>query len=741
MVNENEEHPQAENGPEGNGEPIEIAEAAETTVPSPQPGIPSSRKGRLVRKISYGVLGLIGVCVVAFAVAYVLTPVPSTQQVDAREQLNVFYYADGKTIIAQEGTNRQPVPLDKVSEAMQQAVISAENRSFRTDPGISFKGTVRAFWSTVSGAQVQGGSTITQQMVRNYYSGLSQERSIFRKLKEVMVSLKVSRSQDKDWIMEQYLNTIYFGRQSYGIQAAAQSYFNKDAENLSPAESAYLSATIQQPSLYQKVTKNNREQLKKRWQYVVDGMVTAGDLTQDEASKLKFPTPAKEKQKNIYQGQVGYMVNVAKKELHEKHGVSDRRLALGGFKVVTTFRKPLMDAAVKAVKDNVPSDMPKEQRVGLSAVDPQTGEVLAFYGGRDYLKEQLSSAFGMRAQAGSGFKPYVLAAALADGKELTDTVDGSSYVAANGKVIGNSHGGSYGYLNLVQMTRDSVNTAYVRLAQEVGNSEVTKMAESLGIPKSQLTANDADKSESYALGVADVSPTQQAGAYGAFANGGEFHAPHVIKSFTNRDKRTKKVEVEGVRVFSKDVAADATYALQQVVTSGTATGAQLYDGRDVAGKTGTTDGGAAVWFNGFIPQMSTSVGIFHSKFPNKPLDLRGYSAYGGVLPAQVWRAFMSEATQGMAVKDFPEPSSYYTYQPDPAPADEPSGPDPSPSATDPASPSTPPDEEEPPVEEEPEPLPEDPDEDVDLPGPDPGPGPEDPGPDPLPEDFPQQQQP
>ncbi len=671
MVNENEEHSQPEHGDD------------EPAVPSRQEGIsPSPRRGRLVRRVSYGVLVLLGVCVVGFAVAYILTPVPSTQQVEAREQLNVFYYADGKTIIAQEGTNRQPVPLDKVSKPLQQAVISAENRSFYTDPGVSFRGTVRAFWSTVSGHQVQGGSTITQQMVRNYYSGLSQERSVFRKLKEVMVSLKVGRSKDKDWIMEQYLNTIYFGRQSYGIQAAAQAYFKKDAKDLDPAESAYLAATIQQPSLYQKVTKANREQLQRRWQYVVNGMVSAGDLSQEDAAKLKFPTPVKQQEKNIYQGQIGYMVNVAKKELREKHGVSDRRLALGGFRIVTTFRKPLMDAAVKAVTENVPSDMPKEQRVGLSAVDPQTGEVLAFYGGRDYLKEQLSSAFGMRAQAGSGFKPYVLAAALADGKELTDTVSGAPYTASDGHVITNSHG-SYGYLNLVQMTRDSVNTAYVRLAQEIGNPKVTAMAESLGIPESQLTANGADKSETYALGVADVSPTQQAGAYGAFANNGTFHAPHVIKSITNRQGRTRQIKVDGVRVFSKDVAADATYAMQQVVTNGTATSAQLYD-RDAAGKTGTTDKGAAVWFNGFIPQMSTSVGIFHSKYPNRSLDLRGYSAYGGVLPAQVWRAFMTEATRGMEVKDFPEPSTYYTYQPDPSPVIvEPSDPAPRPSNTDP----------------------------------------------------------
>ncbi len=728
MVNENEEHPRADDG---------AAENDDTPVPSQQPGLPRPRRGRLLRRISYGVLGIIGACVVAFAVAYILTPVPSTQQLDAREQLNVFYYADGETVIAQEGTNRQPVPLDQVSEAMQQAVISAENRSFYSDPGVSLKGTVRAFWSTVSGAQVQGGSTITQQMVRNYYSGLSQERSIFRKLKEVMVSLKVNRSQDKDWIMEQYLNTIYFGRQSYSVQAAAQAYFAKDAKDLDPAESAYLAATIQQPSLYQKLTKNNRAQLEERWRYVLDGMVSAGNLTAEEAAKLKLPKPVKQKEKNIYQGQVGYMVNVAKKELHEKHGVSDRRLALGGFKVVTTFRKPLMDAAVKAVTDNVPAGMPKEQRVGLSAGDPRTGEVLAFYGGRDYLKEQMSSSFGLRSQAGSGFKPFVLAAALADGKELTDTVDGSTYISSDGHPVNNSGGARYGYLDLVQMTRNSVNTAYVRLAQDIGNSKVTDMAESMGIPRSQLTANGADKAETYALGVADVSTTQQAGAYGAFANGGVFHSPHVIKSFTNRMGKTKKVETEGVRVFSKDVAADATYALQQVVTGGTATSAQLYDGRDVAGKTGTTDKGAAVWFNGFIPQMSTSVSIFNSKSPNKPLDLQGYSAYGGVLPAQVWRAFMTEATRTMPAEEFPSPTTYYTYRPQPQPTADTVRPDPEPSDTgEPSEPAGPPEEEEPPVDEgeEPEPMPEGP---IEEEPPAVEPGPDQPGEQPFQEQEPQ----
>ncbi|MDX6742856.1 transglycosylase domain-containing protein [Actinocorallia sp. A-T 12471] len=634
---------------------------------SPQPGIPRKR-GRWLRRLSWSVLVLLGLGVIAFAVAYKLTPVPETQQLSAREQLNVFYYSDGKTVIVEEGTNRRPVDLSEISQPVQQAVISAENRSFRTDPGVSFSGTFRAIWSTVTGKQVQGGSTITQQMVRNYYSGLSQERSIVRKLKEVMVSLKVSQSKDKDWIMQQYLNTIYFGRQSYGIQAAAQSYFKVDAKDLTVEQSAFLAAAIQQPTPFSKVTKDNRAAVEQRWRYVLNGMVEGGDVTQAEASAMEFPVPVKEQQKNIYKGQIGYMVNIAKKELAEQRGIDDEDLALGGLRIVTTFRKPLMDAAVKAVKDNVPADMPKEQRVGLTSVDPSNGEVVAMYGGRDYLKEAMSSSFGLKAQAGSGFKPFALAAALESGVRLSDTYSGAAPLISNGTPIKNSSGRSYGYLNLVQMTRDSTNTAYVRLAEEVGLDKVTKMAESLGIPESQLTANDANKYPSFVLGTSDVSPAQQAGAYAAFANDGIWYKPHVIKSITNRKGVERKVKVEGVRVMSKDTAADATYAMEQVVNSGTATAASLYD-RDAAGKTGTTDGGAAVWFNGYIPQLSTSVGIFQSKNLSKPLDLSPYSAYGGVLPAMVWRQFMAEATSGMEVKSFPDPVTYdytpqYQYNPD-----------------------------------------------------------------------------
>ncbi|GAA3239398.1 transglycosylase domain-containing protein [Actinocorallia longicatena] len=670
------------------------------------------KKNRILRRAAYTVLGLLGVGVIGFAIAYVLTPVPDGAQLDARKQLNTYYYADEKTVIAEVGTNRTAVPISKVSKAMQQAVISAENRSFYSDPGVSFSGTARAFWSTVSGGQVQGGSTITQQMVRNYYRGLSQERSVTRKLKEVMVSLKVGQSKDKDWIMEQYLNTIFFGRDSYGVQAAAQAYFTKDAKDLTPAESAYLAAAIQQPTVYSNVTKANRAAAEQRWRYVLDGMVAAGNVTADDVAKMKFPKLAKQNLTNIYAGQNGYMIVAANNELRRR-GYSDEQIALGGMKVVTTYQKDKMDAAQAAVK-RVTGGMAKEQEVGLVSVDTSNGEVVGFYGGRNYLDKQLSNSFSSYRQAGSGFKPYVLAAALDQGMKLTDTVSGNQPFRCNPGEAGiNNDGneGSLGEINLVRATAKSSNTAFARLNQDIGADKVTAMAEKFGIPDDQLTAKTdkvgtrLNQTCSFAIGTASLSPVQQAAGYATFANGGTYYKPHVVKAVTPAGGKTKKIVEKGVRAVSTEVAGDATYAMSKVVESGTGAGAQL-DDREAAGKTGTTDDGASVWFNGYVPQISTSVMIFHgsTKKQFKPLVIPGYSAYGGAAPAAIWRDYMTEATRNLEVKDFPEPSTYAsngydrdddeqdtrpTQEPSDRPSEEPSD-DPSTEPTEPTKPTDPP---------------------------------------------------
>ncbi len=614
------------------------------------PRKPRSRKARILRRTVFLLLGFIGFCVAAFGVAYLLTPVPSPQE-KAIAQGPTFYYADGKTVIAKTGINRDAVKLDRIPESTRNAVIAAENGSFYDDPGVSVQGTTRAFWSTVTGQQLQGGSTITQQMVRNYYGGIGKERSVTRKLKEIMVALKVDREKSKDWILEQYLNTIYFGRNAYGVQAAAHAYYGKDVSALTPAEGAYLAAAIQQPSNFADPTGAQRTAAEQRWRSVLGNMARDGYLTSADAAAMEFPTPVKQKITDVLKGQKGYMVNVAKKELTERRGYSEDELNRSGLKITTTFDKRLMDAMKRAVNQNAPDGMSKKIRTGAVSVDPATGQVLAFYGGRGYLEEALSSAFGDWAQAGSGFKPIALAAALEDGRSLSSTYDGSSPQTFAGSSIRNDSNQSFGSVNLVTATQNSINTAYVNLGQDIGTEKIAEMAEKMGIPASQMTKAQRGAA-TFPLGIVSLHPVQQAGVFSTFASEGVYRAPFVVKAVTDNDDHKRTFTEKGKRALSEQNARDATYAMEKVVEGGTGTGAQLPDGRDVAGKTGTTDKGKAIWFNGFIPQMATSVAMFRSD--GKPLNIPGYGAYGGQLPAQIWRTYMTDAVD---IKDY-EPKSF-----------------------------------------------------------------------------------
>jgi membrane peptidoglycan carboxypeptidase len=601
------------------------------------------------------VLGLAGLV----AVVWVLTPIPDTTQKLATAQGSLIYYRDGKTVLARQGVNRKTVTLDKVPQVVRDAVISIENRTFYEDQGVSVPGTARAMWSTVTGNQIQGGSTITQQLVRNYYSGLSQERSAVRKFKEIMIALKVDRSKSKSWVLEQYLNTIYFGRGAYGIQAASQAYFGKDVGKLTPAQGAYLAAVIQQPSRFASPTGADLDAAKVRWRTVVDAMVQTRSLTPAQAATMTFPKLTKVKNPLSLTGQKGYILAQVRAELNS-HGYTDEDIYQSGLKITTTFDKSLMAAAQRAVEETVPSGTSGKVRTGLAAVDPSTGEVVAFYGGKDYQANQYDNAFSAKVQAGSTFKPYTLAAALEDGYDLNTRVNGNSpiHVASAKDPIPNSGGTSYGSaIDLVEATRNSVNTAFVDLAQKVGLNKVAKAAEAAGIPADQI-AKQKDY-PTFPLGTASVSAVQQASGFATFADGGIHREAHSIRSVTDAKGDTRKFTAQGVRAYREQTAVDATFAMQQVVEGGTGTAARLYD-RPAAGKTGTSDSSSAVWFVGYTPQLSTAVNMFRDD--NKTVSVPGYGAlFGGSLPTEVWRAFMSEAMAGKPVKDFPGASSYDPY--------------------------------------------------------------------------------
>ncbi|MGH8882615.1 MAG: transglycosylase domain-containing protein, partial [Stackebrandtia sp.] len=364
-----------------------------------------------------------------------------------------------------------------------------------------------------------------------------------------------------------------------------------------------------------------------------------------------------------YKNQNGFMIEAVQRELL-KRGYNMEQINRGGMKVTTTFNPRLMVAAYKAVTKTRPVGTPRKIQSGLAAVQPGSGEVLAFYGGRGYQHRQFDNAFQARPQAGSAFKPYVLATALSQGVSLRSMVDGSSpKTFAGGYKVSNDGHQSYGIINLATATQKSVNTAFVQLGLEVGLSNVAKTAGSVGIPESQL--KDHTNMAGLSLGIASVTPVEQAGGFASFASGGQFAQPHVIKSITNAsgdpvkdpDGGTFAAKTKPKRVFEQPVVNDLTSALQRVVKYGTATKAQLNMGRPAAGKTGTTDKGAAVWFVGYTPQLAASATMFRDD--NKPITgIPGYSeVYGGQLPAATWKAFMDEALKNQPVKQFPPPSN------------------------------------------------------------------------------------
>lgn len=651
-------------------------------------------------------LGTLGMFALV-AVAYGMTPVPKAGTADAEEEASIFYYSDG-TEIARLGTTRVSVDIKKVPPVVQTAVLSAENREFYNERGVSPTGIARALYNNVTGGSTQGGSGITQQLAKKYY--LSDERTLTRKSKELFIALKLEQQKSKAEILQLYLNTIYFGRGANGIEAAARAYFckppvpkskncgpgkGKTAGELKADEGALLAALIQAPSQYEPYgPPAQRQAMLARYRWVLDGMVQMGklDAASAEKFKLRFPkTLSKPSQSNVYGGQRGYMIEAAKREL-ERKGIPEETVLKQGLRVYTTFDKGMMRQAEQAATKTIPAVSPtnpknKRIQVGLVSVEPGSGKVRALYGGKDFLKDQVDNALTDKVQPGSSFKPLVLAAALDKGIGLKSLVEGGSprWFANSGAIsrepiqgvppIRNDSNGQYGVVDLVKATQNSINTAYVQLGFKADHDHVIDIAEKAGIPRETFKSYKGQSG--IALGIAEERAIDQASAYATFANRGQYAEPRVVeKVLDQRRNEFKRLEYEDGNAFSAGVAADATFAMQQVVRGGTGRAAAL-PGRQVAGKTGTTDKNRAAWFVGFTPQLSTAVTIFDIKA--KPMIIPGLGpVQGGTFPAKIWRQFMVQAMEGKKAEPFPTPQFVGSLQRFATPR-----PTPTPSPTDP----------------------------------------------------------
>jgi len=547
---------------------------------------------------------------------------------------------------------------------MRNAVLAAEDRKFYSNQAFSVTGIARALINNLKSGSLngEGGSTITQQYAKTAF--LTSSRTIERKIKELVIAMKLENALSKDQIFENYLNTIYFGRGSYGVQTASQQYFNRNVDQLTLSQTAVIASILRSPGYYDpSLSEENAVRLKNRFQYVIDGMLNEGWITQEQADKAKFPTVAPRVTSGTLSGPKGHVISQVQRDLG-RLGFTEEQLLEGGLVIRTTLVKKAQQSAVDAVTKFYPKKAPENLRIGLVAIRPGTGEIVALYGGRDYLERQLNDATQSIALAGSTFKPFALIAALEAGIPLTSMWNGDSPQTFDdlGKpyIVSNYGDEGWGQLDLLTATQHSVNTIFVPLGMKAGMDKVVDAARRAGIPENVAMI----PTPSVVLGVASPRVIDVANAYATFAAQGVYAKPFLVASVTGPNKGVLyEATPQTQEVFSKEVMADLTYALKSVVNGGTGAAA-LSLGRPAAGKTGTSQSNASAWFAAYTPQLSASVALFRDSASESLNGIGGLtSVTGGTFPARIWTAFMKGALKGEPVMTFPAPSNIGGLEP------------------------------------------------------------------------------
>jgi 1A family penicillin-binding protein len=562
-----------------------------------------------------------------------------------------IYDINGGLIARLHGdVNREVVTLDRISPHLKRSVLAMEDAYFYTHKGIDPSGIGRAILANFNaGGTVEGGSTLTQQLVKNLF--LSNERSLNRKVAEAVLAMRVEQVFTKEQILEMYLNQVFWGKNTNGAETASQNYFGKSAADLTLGEAAMLAGTIQAPSVFNPV--DNYSESKKRQGLVLDRLLELGWATQAEVKAAKAQKITIRKQGISYEAsRVPYVSQAVTAELEEKFG---RDVVLqGGLRVQTTIDLKMQriaeEVAAEGHKDLVDRGAYADQ-LSLVAVDPRTGFVKALVGGvGDFDKNQFNRAVLARRQLGSSFKPFVYYLAFASGNYTPDsTIDDSAMSIPDGDepyVPRNYDNKFSGAMSIRQAIAVSRNIPALRLGIEFGNENVVALCRKLGINSPILPV------VSLPLGAADVTPMEVAGAYAVFASGGYKSKTTLIARVTDRNgnlvlDNTPKPEL----ILDPIAVSYLTDALRSVVTNGTATEAQMSDGRPVAGKTGTTSDFRDAWFVGYTPQLSVAIWIGNDDY--SPM---ANGVTGGVYVVPIWRKFMERALAGQPIEQFPVPS-------------------------------------------------------------------------------------
>jgi membrane peptidoglycan carboxypeptidase len=615
--------------------------------------------------------------IVTFAMAYLIVDVPKPGDIRTN-QVSTILASDGSEmakIVPPEG-NRVDVNIDQIPVHVRNAVMAAEDRDFYTNPGFSFSGFARAFRNNVFGGDLQGGSTITQQYVKNALVGDTRTGigGLIRKAKELVISTKMSREWSKDQVLQSYLNIIYFGRSAYGISAAAKAYFDKPVEQLTVSEGALLAALIQRPSGLDPAV--NPKGAAKRWNWVLDGMVEVGALSPTDRAAQVFPQtvpPEQARAANQTTGPNGLIEREVQRELLELFNIDEQTLNTQGLQITTTIDPKAQKAAEDAVSKYL-EGQDADMRAAVVSVDPHNGAVKAYYGGSDPNGFDFAQA-GL--PTGSSFKVFALVAALQQGMGLGYQVD-SSPVTVNGIKITNVEGEGCGVCSIAEALKRSLNTSYYRLMLKLKNgpADVADAAHKAGIAESfpgvDHTLSEDGKggppNNGVVLGQYQTRVLDMASAYATLAASGSYHAPHFVQKVVNSEGQVlfdaSQQDNSGEQRIDKAVADNVTSAMQPI--AGWSNGHNLAGGRPSAAKTGTAqlgDTGANrdAWMVGYTPSLSTAVWVGTTE-GTKPLENKwGSPVWGSGLPSDIWKSTMDGALKGTDNESFPKPAEVGGY--------------------------------------------------------------------------------